>query len=135
MIGVDNRCSACITHVCEDMPGELVPCHCSIKGFGGAKVWEVWHGTIKWCIEDDTGVRHTLIIPNSYYVPQAKVRLLSPQHWAQARTGVDKNGGAGTMTTATTCTLFWNNKSAFRAIPIDVKGNNVATFYMATGYQ
>ena len=135
MIGVDNRCSACITHVRGDMPGELVPCHRSIKGFGGAKVWEVWCGTIKWYIEDDTGVKHTLIIPNSYYVPQAKVRLLSPQHWAQARTGVDKNGGAGTLTTATTCTLFSNNKSAFRTIPIDVKGNNVATFYMATGYQ
>ena len=135
MIGVNNRCSACITHVREDMPGELVPCHQSIKGFGGAKVWEVWCGMIKWCIEDDTGVRHTLIIPNSYYVPQVKVCLLSPQHWAQARTGVDKNGGAGTMTTVTTCTLFWNNKSAFRTIPIDVKGNNVATFYMTTGYQ
>ena len=135
MIGVDNRCSAYITHICEDMPGELVPCHRSIKGFGGAKVWEVWHGTIKWCIEDDTGVRHTLIIPNSYYVPQAKVCLLSPQHWAQACTGVDKNGGAGTMTTASMCTLFWNNKSVFRTIPIDVKGDNVATFYMATGYQ
>ena len=135
MIGVDNRCSVSITHVCADMPGELVPCHRSIKGFGSVRVWEVWCGTIKWCIEDDTGVQHTLIIPNSYYVPQAKVRLLSPQHWAQARTGVDKNGGAGTMTTATTCTLFWNNKLAFRTIPIDVKGNNVVTFYMATGYQ
>ena len=134
-IGVDNRCSACITHVCADMPGELIPCHQSIKGFGGAKIWEVWRGTIKWCIEDDTGIKHTLIIPNSYYVPQAKVPLLSPQHWAQARTGVDKNGGAGTITTATTCMLFWNNKSAFRTIPIDAKGNNVATFYMARGYQ
>ena len=135
MIGIDNRCSACITHVRTDMPGELTPCHRSIKGFGGAKIWEVWRGTIKWCIEDDTGVKHTHIIPNSYYVPQAKVRLLSPQHWAQARTGVDKNGGAGTLTTATTCTLFWDNKSACRTIPIDIKGNNVATFYMATGYQ
>ena len=135
MIGVDNRCSACITHVRSDMPGDLIPCHRSIKGFGGAKIWEVWRGTIKWCIEDDTGVKHTHIIPNSYYVPQAKVRLLSPQHWAQARTGVDKNGGAGTITTATTCTLFWDNKSACRTIPIDTKGNNVATFYMATGYQ
>ena len=135
MIGIDNRCSACITHVCEDMPGELILSHRSIKGFGGAKVWDVWRGTIEWCIEDDTGVRHTLIIPNSYYVPQAMVCLLSPQHWAQACTGAHKSGGAGTMTTARTCTLFWNNKTAFRTIPIDIKGNNVATFYMATGYQ
>ena len=135
MIGDDNRCSACITHIHEDIPGELVPCHRSIKGFGGARVWDIWRGTIKWCIEDDIGVKHTLIIPNSYYVPQAKVCLLSPQHWAQARTGVDKNGGAGTITTAATCTLFWNNKTAFQTIPIDVKGNNVALFYLATGYQ
>ena len=84
LVGIDNRCLACITHVCEDMPGELIPCHRSIKGFGGSKVWNVCHGTIKWCIEDDTGVKHTLIIPNSYYVPQAKVHLLSLQHWAQA---------------------------------------------------
>ena len=34
LVGIDNRCSACITHVCEDMPGELIPCHQSIKGFG-----------------------------------------------------------------------------------------------------
>ena len=27
MIGVDNRCSACITHVRADMPGDLTPCH------------------------------------------------------------------------------------------------------------
>ena len=80
-------------------------------------------------------MRHTLIIPNSYYVPQAKVRLLSPQHWAQACMGGDKCGGAGTMTTACTCTLFWNNKTAFRTIHIDRKGVNVATFYMVTGYQ
>ena len=73
MIGIDNRCSACITHVRDDFPGELVPCHRSIKGFGGAKIWDVWRGTIQWCIEDDIGVKHTIIIPNSYYVPQAKV--------------------------------------------------------------
>ena len=95
------------------MPGELLPCHHSINGFGGAKILDVWWGTKKWSIEDDEGVAHTLIIPNSYYVPQAKVCLLSPQHWAQARTGVDKLDRAGTITTATTTyTLFWNNKHA-----------------------
>ena len=135
VVGIDNHCSACITHVCEDMPGELIPCHQSIKGFGGSKVWNVWHGTIKWCIEDDTGAKHTLIIPNSYYVPQAKVHLLSPQHWAQAHTGADKCSGAGKMTTAVNCTLFWNNKTAFRTIPIDIHGNNVATFHMSMGFQ
>ena len=27
MVRIDNRCSACITHVREDMPGDLIPCH------------------------------------------------------------------------------------------------------------
>ena len=38
------------------------------------------------------------------------------------------------MTTALNCTLFWNNKMAFHTIPIDIHGNNVATFYMSTGF-
>ena len=97
--------------------------------------WNVWRGTIKWSIEDDEGVAHTLVIPKSYYVPQVKVHLLSPQHWAQAQTGVDKLDGAGTITTATSCTLFWNDKQAQHTVPIDVHGNNVATFYLATGFQ
>ena len=91
-------------------------------------------GTIKWDIEDDEGVTHTHIIPNSYYVKQSQMRLLSPQHWAQSRTGKDKRGGAGTMTTPVSCKLFWNNDQVFKTIPIDVHGNNVATFHLATGY-
>ena len=41
LVGIDNRCLACITHVHEDMPSELIPCHWSIKGFSGSKVWNV----------------------------------------------------------------------------------------------
>ena len=87
----------------------------SIRGFGGAKVWNVWMGVIKWDIEDDEGVTHTHIIPKSYYIPQGHVQLLSPQHWAQSRTGIDKRGGAGTMTTAVSCKLFWNNDKSSKA--------------------
>ena len=87
VVGVDNRCSACITNVRSDIPGEIVACNKSIRGFGGTKVWNVWMGAIKWHIEDDEGVTHTHIIPNSYYVPQGHVRLLRLQHWAQSRAG------------------------------------------------
>ena len=135
VVGIDNRCSACITNIRSDIPGEIVACNQSIRGFGGTKVWNVGMGTIKWDIEDDEGVTHTHIIPNSYYVPQGQVlRLLSPQHWAQSRTGKDKRGGAGTTTTAGSCKLFWNNEQVCKTIPIDMHGNNVATFHLATGY-
>ena len=65
LVGVNNRCSTCITNVRSDIPGEIVAWNRSIKGFGEAKVWNVWMGTIKWDIEDDEGVTHTHIIPKS----------------------------------------------------------------------
>ena len=56
LVGVDNRCSVCITNVRSDIPGEIVACNRSIRGFGGTKVWNAWMGTINWDIEDDEGV-------------------------------------------------------------------------------
>ena len=38
------------------------------------------------------------------------------------------------MTTAVSCKLFWNNDQVCKTIPIDVHGNNIATFHLATGY-
>ena len=40
-------------------------------------------GTIQWDKEDDDGVTHRILLPNSYYVPGATSKLLSPQQWAQ----------------------------------------------------
>ena len=135
LVGIDNRCSGCITQVRSDIPGGLQPCKRAIKGFGGAKTYEVWIGTIHWTWEDDQGQAHTMVIPNSYYVPEGRVRLLSPQHWAQTRKNSEKRGGAGETTTGTEVVLFWNDRQARRTIPIDTAGNNVATFHLASGYQ
>ena len=38
------------------------------------------------------------------------------------------------MTTADSCKLFWNNEQVCKTIPIDMHGNNVATFHLATDY-
>jgi len=40
-------------------------------------------GTIVWRWYDGDGLVHRSVIPNSYYVPQGGVRLLSPRHWAK----------------------------------------------------
>ena len=37
-------------------------------------------------------------------------------------------------TVAVSCKLFWNDDKVCKMIPIDVYGNNVATFHLATGY-
>ena len=100
LIGIDNRCSGCITHVRTDIPGELRPCDRVIKGFGGTKITRVWQGTIHWSWDDDLGQTHKMVIPNAYYVPDGHIRLLSPQHWAQTRMKAsDKKSGTGEETT------------------------------------
>ena len=80
--GVDNRCSACISNVKEHFVGDLQKTNKVIKGYGGARVHNVWQGTMKIAMDDDNGQVETFLIPNSYYVPDGDARLLSPQHWA-----------------------------------------------------
>lgn len=90
-------------------------------------------GTIlwKWC--DDDGKAYSFTIPNSYYVPAGKVRLLSPQHWAQTQRDTKPLRGTGSETLHNQVSLFWNQRSARLMIPLN-KEDNVATFQMAPGY-
>ena len=52
-----------------------------IHGYGGISADELKMGTIIWDWEDDEGKKHSFKIPNSYYTPNGRIRLLSPQHW------------------------------------------------------
>ncbi len=82
-IGIDNSCSAYISGYAEDFQGLLEPTEQVIKGFGGTCTSKVLKGTAFLRIENDSGKIHDFKIPNSYFVPGYRVRLLSPQHWAQ----------------------------------------------------
>ena len=42
LVGVDNRCSGCITHQRADIPGTLKECNRVIKGFGGTRQFSIW---------------------------------------------------------------------------------------------
>ena len=112
-IGIDNRCSACISYDINDFEGPVIKVNRSIKGFGGERVMNVYRGTIIWRWCDNEGVVHKFKIPNSYYVPDGHCRLLSPQHWARTQVGssVKKLRGFGETTYADKCTLFWNDGS------------------------
>ena len=95
-VGVDNRCSKFISHKVTDFIGKLVDCNRTIKCFGGTRTTNIKMGTIKWSWLDDKGMVTTHRIPNSYYAEEGLVRLLSPQHLAQAikdliGTGEDTN--------------------------------------------
>ena len=135
-IGIDNRCSACISHKIEDFIGAPIETNKTIKGFGGSRVENIMKGTIKWKWSDDSGRNHTFIIPNSYYVPSGSVRLLSPQHWAQSlmRQQGNKDEIAGCDTKHNKVIMYWDKGSSKLTIPIS-KNNNVATFFLAAGYR
>ena len=47
-VGVDNRCSGCISHKVTYFIGELVECNRNIKGVGGTSTTNIKMGTIKW---------------------------------------------------------------------------------------
>ena len=129
-IGIDNRCSGCISPVAEDFEGPLRECNRSIKGFRGTTTSNVMMGTLVWRWLDDEGKKFKFTIPNSYYVPEADGRLLSPQHFAKAMKDAK---GTGETTLRDTITLFWSNRKYKLTVPIS-KHDNVGTFYSAPGY-
>ena len=127
-IGVDNRCSACILPYIEDFIGHLEDMNKTIKGFAGAQTNNPKTGTLRWHWSDDSGKMHIFKIPNSYYVPECELRLLSPQHWAQTRSHIDR---------ATTCCITYSTNVHLRwtkgdedyelTLPLNKKGSNVGT--------
>ena len=82
-IGIENRCSACRSHEPTDVVGKLIDTNRTIKSFGGTRTTNVQRGTLRWRWLDNDGKTHKFLIPNSYYVPSGKVRLLRPRHWAK----------------------------------------------------
>jgi hypothetical protein len=85
-IRIDNCCTRSISYDKEDfLPSSLRPVsQCYVKGFGGSTTPITHKGTLIWKMLDDTGQSHGITIPDSLLVPTAKIRLLSPQHWAQS---------------------------------------------------
>jgi GAG-pre-integrase domain len=133
LIGLDNRATACMSANVRDFVGPLIETDQVVKGFAGSRTGNVQKGTIEWAIEDDNGRVTTHRIPNSYYIPQGKVRLLSPQHWA-AELPKPLRPPAGTPPEATfhdKVILRWGNST--KTIRLDPT-TNVASFPLAPAY-
>ena len=132
-VGIDNRCTACISHVIQDFEEPPKLTNQVITGFTGRSSASVYSGTIKWRFADDTGAIHTFRIPNSFYVPDGRVRLLSPQPWAQEQRDSKPKEGTGSETQRHTCTLYWKQRRYQRTVQRD-RRTNVFTFSFAPGY-
>jgi hypothetical protein len=75
-------------------------------------------GTFKFHIKDDEGEVHLIKIPNSKYIPDLKVCLLSPHHWAQeAKDHYPTPKGTKTDTNNEALTLKWNQRRHRQTIP------------------
>ena len=134
-IGVDNRCSACISPYIEDFIGPLEDTNKTIKRFAGARTNNPKSGTLCWQWSYDSGKIHTFEIPNSYYVPSCELRLLSPQHWAQTRKPVDRET-TRCITSSVNIYLQWTNgdENYELTLPLNKRGSNVGTLYSHPGY-
>jgi hypothetical protein len=138
-IKVDNCCTRSISYDLQDFdPESLVDTpQLTVSGFVSDTHTPIPKvGTIVWRILDDKGLPRTLRIPNSYYVPGGKSRLLSPQHWAQESVDVHPHPyGTQCLTTADAVILKWNQLEYTKTIPIDPNGNNVGTMWTEPGYR
>lgn len=92
-------------------------------------------GTAKWTIDDDEGVAHTFLIPDTYYNQAAPYRLLSPQHLAQVLNDNEPSmNGTTCMTLADEVVLEWNQRSCRRTVPLN-SSNNVALLRSSAGFE
>lgn len=81
-IAVDTGASISITPNLTDFIGPLVQCSTkTLQGLQGG-VAVVGHGTVSWTVRDTNGCIRN-IRTKAFYVPAARIRLLSPQTYFQ----------------------------------------------------
>lgn len=130
LIGIDNHSSMSISNKKSDFIGKISPCEAEIKSFGGNKLKASGTGTVEWKILDDVNNLHVLRIHDVLYVPQAHVRLLCPQQWAQqVQKRSPSNNGTFSINYSDKLVLYWNDGKSTKTIPWSSKTN---TAYMRT---
>jgi len=108
-IGIDNRCSACISHDINDFVDPVLKSDKVISAFGGRQQMKGYKGTIAWSWTDDDGVQTKFRIPNSYYVfRRGKVSCLVHNIGQASNQKIPSETGGGTrrhMQTDAYCTM------------------------------
>ena len=120
---LDDGASACITNCKDDFIEPPKRVDRKVKGIKGHA--DATHrGTLKWYLEDDTGLVHIILIQGAYHIPDATTRILSPQHFAQqANDHYPKEEGTGSLTTSKNITLFWSQRRFTKTVPLDSRTN------------
>ena len=123
-IGVDNHASRCMTNDIRHFERfKPLKTNAIVGGIQGGLAIR-GEGTFVFNIEDDEGKTHTIRIPNSLYVPELPMSLLSPQHWAQeANDNTPIQHGTRMENFADGCKLIWNQLDFAKTIPFEVATN------------
>ena len=129
-IAVDNCSTRCITNDIRDFIGKPRQTSVNTKGVSGSSRATLV-GTAKWIIQDDDGVCHEWLTPNTHCHPDSPHRLLSPQHWAQER---GEKRGAACATHFDAVELFWSQGNCFRTTELD-PSLNVALIRSAPSFR
>ena len=120
---LDDGASACITNCKEDFVEPPKRVDRKVKGIKGHA--DATHrGTLKWYLEDDTGLVHVIMIQGAYLIPEVSTRILSPQHLTQqANDHYPNEEGTGSLTTSKNITLFWSQRRFTKTVPLDPRTN------------
>ena len=120
---VDNCASASVTNDLKDYVNPPHKSRTRIVGINGVST-ATMVGTVRWHIEDDDGIVHAIVLPNTYYARDAPYRLLSPQHWSQvADDNTPAKHGTWCATYADAIVLEWNQRKYRRTIPLSAHTN------------
>ena len=137
-IGIDSLASACMSHVESDFIKSSLKPYTeakSVKPYGkGSRIPIASKGTLRWKIEDDTGRKHTFLIPNSLYIPEGSIRLLSPQHWAREALAASKYVNKDAYRSVQLYNrnlLIWGQYSEYRKTIYNSRRSNVPIMYTA----
>ena len=105
---LDDGALACITNNRDDFIEPPKRVDCKVRGIKGhAKATH--RGTLKWHVEDDSGLVHIMVIKGTYLIPEVATQILSPQHLAQQADGhYPKDEGTRALTTSKHIMLFWS---------------------------
>ena len=120
---LDNGASACITNCMDDFIESPKRVDRKVKGIKG-HANATHRGTLKWHVEDDTGLVHIMVIQGAYLIPETATRILSPQHLTQqADDHYPREEGMGALTTSKKITLFWSQHRFAKTVPLDPRTN------------
>jgi hypothetical protein len=139
-VGVDTHATACMSPELSDfIPGSMTPfpeSNGGIRAYGKGPLLKINSlGTLRWVIEDDNGINHPILLPNSIYCKQGSQRLLSPQHWSAE---ANKEGTINPDSTRSIQyhdrnVLYFGPKGEYKKSIFNHSKSNVPSFFTAAG--